>query len=151
MLSDDDKYSGRWLPKVWRTYCFRLHGQSEPNWGNDRRNRSNRIGWPITARICLQMVLCYSSSYAGIFAIFYVHNSQLHAWNPLFFFPTLCLSFIFSLQLQHNLPPSLVGSLPPWKCGQYVLPQQWNPPNRLLITKYKTTTWLFTLKKLKIS
>lgn len=67
-----------------------------PSWGNDRRNRSNRIGWPITARNCLQMVLCYSSSsYAGVFAIFYVHNSQQHAWNPFIFFPTLDLSFIF--------------------------------------------------------
>ena len=113
---------------------------------------SNRIGWPITARICLQMVLCYSSSsYARVFVIFYVYNSQLHAWNPLFFFPALGLSFIFSLQLQFNLPPSLLGSLLPWKCRQYIHPQQWNPPTRLLITKYKTTTWIFTLKKLKIS
>jgi hypothetical protein len=140
------------ITKDLRTHCFCLHGWSEPSWGNERRNRSNRIGWPITATICLQMVLCYSSSsYAGVFAIFYVHNSQLHAWNPLFFFPTLGLSFIFSLQLQYNLPPSLLGSLLPWKCRQYVLPQQQNPPTRLLITKYKTTTWIFTLKKLKIS
>jgi len=74
-------------------HCFCFHGRSEPSGRNDRRNRSNRIGWTITARICLQMVLCYSSSSYAEFLLFSVHNSQLHAWNPLFFFPTLGLSF----------------------------------------------------------